>query len=71
MKQPKKKSKTGGFGDFDQKAGHNIYSNPFNKKPFAISQLKMTDTEFVARRLQMQWFESAQIQLQYIYKQQE
>lgn len=65
MQQVKKKSKTGGFSDFAQKPGHNIYSNPFNKKPFAISQLKVTDGELVARRLQMQWFESAQIQLRY------
>lgn len=48
-----------------EEAGHNVYSNPFNKKPYAISQLKTTDADLIGRRLQMMWFEEANIQLRY------
>lgn len=63
--QTKKKCRFGGLSKSDETAAHKVYSNPFNKKSFAISQLKMTDVELVARRQQMEWFESAKIQLRY------
>lgn len=62
------KKNTNGFGKINQEAAHNVYRSPFNKKPFAISQLELTDNELVSRRrrrLQMEFFESAQLHLRY------
>lgn len=54
-----------GSCNFSEKAEHNVYSNPYNKKPFAISQQKVTDAEMISRRLQFEWFENANLNLRY------
>lgn len=61
----RQKSKTNGLDNFEEKAAHNVYHNPFNKKPYAISQLNTTDAQLVARRRQMEFFECAKLQLRY------
>lgn len=65
IQNPKKKSGGNTSDRAMGEAGHNVYSNPFNKKPYPISQLKTTDAELIGRRLQMTWFEEAKIQLRY------
>lgn len=66
MRQKGNKRKTGGSsGNFDEKCGHRVYGNASKKKPFVISQSLFTDNEFIARRQQMDWFEKAQMDLQY------
>lgn len=64
-KNGKKKSEAHGTGNFAKTTTHRVYGNPFQKKAFNVSQSTLTDSELVARRIQMEWFESAQIDLRY------